>query len=78
MFFLKKLTDFHITLGSISIIGGFFVFYLGVEIFRTKGLTISSHSLKNHSIQKGMLVNIISPYPYIFWLSVGSPIILRA
>lgn len=77
-FFLKKLIDVHIALGSISIIGGFFVFYLGVENFRTKGLTINNYGIKNHSIQKGMFVNIISPYPYIFWLSVGSPIILRA
>ncbi|MBA4395120.1 MAG: hypothetical protein C0407_16340, partial [Desulfobacca sp.] len=27
---------------------------------------------------KGALVNALSPHPYIFWLTVGAPIILKA
>ena len=30
------------------------------------------------SLQKGILVNVLSPHPYLFWFSVGGPTTLKA
>jgi threonine/homoserine/homoserine lactone efflux protein len=36
-----------------------------------------SHS-KISSIKKGVLTNLLSPNPYIFWLTIGAPLLVSA
>ncbi len=33
---------------------------------------------RSNSLGKGILVNALSPHPYLFWFSVGGPILRRA
>lgn len=78
IFFLSKMASSDIVLGIISILGGFFIAYLGYDSIKSKGIEIDIQNLKPKSIRKGIIVNILSPHPYIFWLVVGAPIIIKA
>jgi threonine/homoserine/homoserine lactone efflux protein len=33
---------------------------------------------KARSLQKGIITNFLSPHPYLFWITVGSPIVIKA
>ena len=78
VFILAKLSDFQSVLGIISIIGAFFIVYLGVHNLRTKGIELDLDKSSPKSFQKGIIVNALSPHPYLFWFSVGGPITIKA
>jgi threonine/homoserine/homoserine lactone efflux protein len=78
IFILSKMASSDIVLGLISILGGIFIAYLGYDSIRSKGIEIDVQNLKPKSIRKGIIVNILSPHPYIFWLMVGAPITVKA
>jgi threonine/homoserine/homoserine lactone efflux protein len=78
LFILVKLSDFHSLLGVISISGGFFILFMGYESVRTKGVSLNLHNCKQDSFRKGIIINILNPHPYLFWFSVGVPIINKA
>lgn len=77
-FILSKLSDFDFALGIISILGGLFILHLGYESLKTKGLELKTENTKPHSIKKGIIVNVLNPHPYLFWITVGVPLILKA
>lgn len=78
LFILNSLSNFHYILGIISLTGGFFVLYMGYESIRSKGYQFNLQKQKSNSLTKGILTNALSPYPYLFWLSVGGPIMTKA
>lgn len=78
IFILSKMASSDIVLGIISILGGVFIAYLGYDSMKSRGIEIDIQNLKLKSIRKGIIVNILSPHPYIFWLMVGAPITIKA
>ena len=78
LFVLSKLSNFHNILGIISLIGGFFVLFMGYESIRVRGVDLNLQGGKTKSLTKGVLANALSPHPYLFWLSVGAPIMTKA
>jgi len=74
----SKLTQFDSILGIISLIGGIFVAYLGYETIKTRELTIEKSDAKQKSLKKGIIANFLSPHPYLFWVTVGAPLAIRA
>jgi threonine/homoserine/homoserine lactone efflux protein len=78
LFFLSKLSGFHTVLGVISLLGGCFILYLGIESLRTKGVSLCLENDPPKSLQKGIVVNLLSPHPYLFWFSVGGPLTVKA
>jgi threonine/homoserine/homoserine lactone efflux protein len=78
IFILSKMASSDNVLGIISILGGIFIAYLGYDSIKSKGIEIDIQNLKPKSIRKGIIVNILSPHPYIFWLMVGAPITIKA
>ena len=78
LFILSKLSSFHSILGIISIIGGFFILFMGYESLRTKGVELNLQETGPKSLTKGILVNALNPHPYLFWLSVGAPTMTQA
>ena len=74
----SQLNSFHLILGTISMLGGFFILSIGIKNLRSKGLVINSQKSKPKSLLKGVLANALSPHPYLFWLSVGAPIMSEA
>lgn len=66
-------------LGLISILGGFYVIYLAYECFKTKEFKKDVFiSEKPKSLLKGISLNLLTPAPYIFWITIIGPIIISA
>lgn len=78
VFILSRLSGFHDILGVVSLAGGLLVLIMGIQGVRAKGLKFDIQKTKPRSLTKGILVNILSPHPYLFWLSVGVPTMTRA
>lgn len=75
---LNRLAEFKSILGCISIFGGLFILYLGYESLKTRGVELNLASVKTSSFKKGVITNALNPHPYIFYMTVGTPIIYRS
>ena len=73
-----KLTNFDFIMGLISLLGALFLIYLGLDSWNSKGIQAKVTNAQPQSLFKGALVNLLSPNPYLFWLAIGSPIVLKA
>lgn len=78
LFLLAKLAQFNHILAIISIFGACFIVSLGIENFKVTGISIEENNASPKSLQKGILVNFLSPHPYLFWVSVGGPTTMKA
>lgn len=73
-----QITDYHSVLGIISLIGGCVILYMGYQSLNPK-VPVSGLPLEEpRSLSKEILVNALSPHPYLFWFSVGGPIMSKA
>ena len=75
---LSGLSDVQPALDLISIGGALFLSYLGLKNIFFKGIDLASDQLKPCSIKKGVVANFLNPHPYMFWLSIGAPTVLKA
>ena len=78
VFILTRFLTYRSILGGISLVGGLYVLYLAYESVKTKLLSIPVSETDPHSFRKGWLVNTLSPHPYLFWITVGAPFILKS
>jgi len=78
IFILSRLSDMLPALGAIYIFGSAFLAYLGYESLSFKGVDMNNGDKKPHSIRKGGITNLLSPFPYMFWFSVGAPTVIKA
>ncbi len=74
---LNRLSDFKTILGCISIFGGLFILYLGYESLKTRGVELNLSSSDPNSFRKGVITNALNPHPYVFYMTVGAPIIFK-
>lgn len=58
-------------LGLLSLAGGLFVLYLAAQTFLAPPPTLENPGPVTGSWLKGVLVNVLSPHPWMFWLTVG-------
>ena len=77
MFILSRISDFSLILGVISLSGSIYILYMSYDCIRTKPVELSIHQGLPNSLKKGSLINALNPHPYLFWIMVGSPLILR-
>ncbi len=78
LFLLSRLSNVQAVLGAISVLGGCFLIYLGIDSFRFRGVEAEVVDAKPRSLKKGMIANVLNPAPYLFWLTIGGPTILKA
>jgi len=78
LFILARLSSLSPVLGCISLFGAGYLFYLGYESFIFKGAVFAEQGVAPHSFRKGILANFLNPSPYMFWLSIGGPLMLKA
>lgn len=74
---LGKLSGNGPVLGLISITGGAFMLYLGYKNLKTTGPGTDTLDAGPDALIKGMLINALSPHPYLFWATVGGPLIIK-
>lgn len=75
---LSKLSYFHNVLGIISLTGGLLILFMGYKGIRTRGVELNLEEARPKSLTKGILVNALSPHPYLFWFSIGAPTLTKA
>ncbi len=62
-------------LGSVSLLGGIFLVYLSCDLlFAPKTVLVTRSS--SRSITKGILTNLLNPGPYLFWGTIGAPMLM--
>ncbi len=64
-------------LGLVSLAGAAVLLRLGLDSLRSRGLRADVRAAEPRSLLRGVLVNALSPHPYLFWLTVGMPLVLR-
>jgi threonine/homoserine/homoserine lactone efflux protein len=78
LFVLKGLKDSHALLSFVSMAGALFVFYLAYESLQAGELEPDVRKVEPRSLSKGAIVNALNPHPYLFWFTVGGPMLIKA
>ena len=78
VFFITKIASYNKILGLITLVGAIFLIYLSYECLTAKKINPKHSNVESKSLQKGFITNMLNPHPYLFWFSVGSPIILKS
>jgi len=78
IYLLKTFSASSTVLGVLSILGGIFLFYLGIKNFRSKPSKNEKSGQYRTSIKYGIITNLLSPHPYLFWITVGAPTFIKA
>ncbi len=77
-FILSRFTGYRGLLGLISLTGAGVLAWMAWETFQAKRQDPEEDSVPAlRSLMKGATVNALSPHPYLFWLTVGAPMILK-
>ena len=75
---LSRISDLHSALAWISVFGGIYVAWLGIGSLRIPQVGAGSAEPSPNSIRKAMGINFLNPHPYLFWTTVGGPMVLQA
>ena len=75
---LSAFANMNLVLGVLALIGGVYLFYLGMCSFRFSGDDLEVAHVKPESLKKGVMINFLNPSPYMFWTSIGGPLVLKS
>ena len=75
-FIIDLFANSDLVYGILSLGGGFFIAYLVYDILRPKDLETVDKQ-KAQSIRKGITANLLNPSPYIFWIIIGIPTVMK-
>jgi len=57
--------------------GGMYLIYMAKHSWQINFDSMDVTKPVANSIKKGVITNILNPAPYLFWLTIGAPIIIR-
>jgi len=63
--------------GVLGVVGGLYVVWLGIESLRDVPVPVETGAGPD-PLRRGVLVNLLSPHPWIFWLTVGGSVVVSA
>ena len=75
---LERLAAVPAAAGVIALAGAAFLFHLGAGSLRLKEVAAPPAEPASRSLVKGVVANLLNPNPYVFWIGVGTPILLSA
>ncbi len=75
---LHQLGRLDFILGLLSITGAGYLVFLGIENIRFRKTAPASGPAPVHSLRKGIITNLLNPHPYLFWITVGTPLLVAA
>lgn len=64
--------------GVVALLGGLFIAWMGYENITFCGAEASTTISQTSPLRTGVVANLLNPNPYLFWLTVGGPLILKA
>ena len=65
-------------IGMVALIGGLFIAWMGYVNITFTGIDAGKGAPLPSPLRTGIMANLLNPHPYLFWLTVGSPLILKA
>ena len=65
-------------LGLLSLVGAVYICWLAWESLSIKPVAQSDPARLPHSLKKGVLANFLNPHPYLFWITVGTPLLIKS
>jgi len=74
---LSTLAEHDLVIGLVSIFGACYLIYLGLENLRVKTTRLDLVLMRKEAFKRAIITNLLNPHTYLFWLTVGSPIILE-
>ncbi len=77
LFVLARLSEFNAVLGAISLLGALFLSRLALDTFTARGVELNLEDIRPDSLKKGIITNFLNPNPYLFWATVGGPIVMK-
>ncbi|NTV13655.1 MAG: LysE family transporter [Desulfobulbaceae bacterium] len=76
---VQQCSRFTPVLAGISTLGGLLVLSIGYRTFRTQAAPLPTTApAPSRALAKGVALNLLSPHPWLFWFSVGAPLLLKA
>jgi threonine/homoserine/homoserine lactone efflux protein len=75
---LARVADIAPAMGALSLAGGLLLAHFGWQGLTFRGAATESRGSPAGSLWKGIGANLLNPAPYLFWLTVGGPMVLRA
>lgn len=78
LFILSRISNMDPVLGIIFLCGSGFLSWLAWESLSFKGADINGSNGPDNSLKKGVVANFLSPAPYLFWLTIGAPSVIKA
>jgi len=75
---MDRLADAGMILGIVSLVGAVVVFRMGIDTARAAAPSLTAGEAPRHALVRGAIVNALNPHPYVFWIAVGAPTVLRA
>mgnify|MGYP000997823960 CR=1 FL=1 len=78
LYILSHLTSYNSIIGIIAFFGASYLIYSGMESLKIKKDSLELNVEKKDALKKGIIVNFGNPHPYIFWISIGGPIIFKS
>ncbi len=76
IFILKKFENIEPIISLLYFIGGIILIYFGYKDISTNKIEISDSS-EISSFKKGIITNLSNPHPYIFWIFIGVPFMMK-
>jgi threonine/homoserine/homoserine lactone efflux protein len=81
VFLLDRIENSDSALGALSLAGGALLVSYGIAGLRGAKVEVEEAEVDRKSwasLAKGVSVNFLNPNPYLFWLTIGTPILLEA
>lgn len=78
LFVLSQLESSSFIIGIIAFFGASYLIYSGIESLKIKPGSFEINSEKKDALKRGVIVNFGNPHPYIFWLTIGGPMIFKS
>ena len=73
-----QITNMNTVLGGISIIGSIFLLNLGIKSLLAANSEFHDYTPRPLLLKEIMVANLTNPNPYLFWFTVGAPIMVRS
>ena len=74
----NQIANMNMLLGGISVIGSIFLFYLGIKNIRAANSEFLDYTPHPLQLKEIMFANMTNPNPYLFWLTVGTPLMVKS
>ena len=75
---LSRFSRTHWVIGLISLAGAVFLARMAADTWRAPAPSPATEDVKPQSVLRGVATNLLNPHPYLFWLTIGAPLIVSS